>query len=557
MRPLLSLSLVAALAVGCRSDQGLTAVPPNEAPSTPEVAITPAEPTTVDDLLAVVTVDAVDPEGDAFTYQFSWTVDQRPVDETADTISAAATAVDQTWRVEVRAFDGNALGGAATASVVVLNTPPEVAAIAIAPDPATRLDDLTCESVGFDVDGHEVAFSYAWDVGGVAAGVARQLGAGAFVKGDVVTCTATPRDDRVDGEPASASVTIGNAPPEVADLEISPNPARTLDTLTCAGGGYDPDGDVVALTYAWEVDGAAMGVGPVLPPTAFVKGQTVACIATPSDGEDAGPSASVSLVIANTPPTAPEVAIAPAAPGVDDALVCRVASPATDADFDALTYTISWSVDGRAFTAATTTTLAGDTIPASATSDEEAWTCTIVASDGEAVGPAGSATVTVVGALDFTLFTTDAFLGSGSSSWLGDREAANAKCKSEATRLGIAGSDWRIVYSNPDEDAADFLLYDAARGDRVYDRYGTRVDSGDLWGGGSIRLPDLKSWTITGTGAAGTYKDCSGSYAPGTWPICQFCDRKFACASATDNPFNPSACCWTGTRAIVCMGTKD
>jgi hypothetical protein len=552
-----SLLLAIALAAACRMDNGLSAQPPNEAPTAPSVVIQPAEPTTIDDLLAVITEQAVDPEGDAITYQLAWTVDQAPTDLTTEDVPADRTAVDQVWTVELWAFDGEDAGPSATASVTILNTPPDVAGLAIEPAAPTVRDDLRCVGEGVDLDDQPVTLAYAWDVAGAPAGEGDLLAAGSFVRGDTVTCAATPNDGRVDGTPASVSVVIGNAPPEVASLEITPNPATTVDALTCAGTGFDPDGDAVGLSFAWTVDGTDAGTGPALAAAAFRKAQTVTCTATPNDGIEDGAPSSVSIVIANTAPTAPGVAIEPEKPGVDDDLVCRVTGPSTDVDFDTVAYTVRWTVDGAAFTRATTTTITGDTVPAAETEDGQEWTCAVTPNDGEVDGPPGEATVTVVGAIDFVMFTTDAFLGSSSSTWLDDRDDADAKCESEADRLGIAGSDWRIVYSNPTEDARDFLLYDASRGDRVFDRHGTQIDGGDLFGSSTVRMPDMKSWTITGTGNDGRYRECSGSYSAGSWPICQYCERKFACGASTDDPFAPSACCWTGTRAIVCMGTKD
>jgi hypothetical protein len=154
---------------------------------------------------------------------------------------------------------------------------------------------------------------------------------------------------------------------------------------------------------------------------------------------------------------------------------------------------------------------------------------------------------------DFILFATNRFVDAAESTWLDDRTEADAYCATYAASEGIAGSDFRIVYSTPDEDARDFLAYDAARGDRVFDREGTQIGGADLWDGGAIALPDLLSWTVTSTGPDGTFRECSGSYPSGSWPICQYCDRKFACADATDNPLAPGACCWSGTRAILCM----
>ena len=154
---------------------------------------------------------------------------------------------------------------------------------------------------------------------------------------------------------------------------------------------------------------------------------------------------------------------------------------------------------------------------------------------------------------DYVMFVTDTFITSSSSTWLETREDADAYCAGYADETGIEGTDFRIVYSTPDEDARDYLGY-LPGVDRVFDRDGTEVGGDDIYDGGSLLLSDMRSWTITGSGIDGTFSECSGSYESGTWPICQFCDRKFTCSSASDGPFTGGSCCWTGTRAVLCMG---
>jgi hypothetical protein len=155
--------------------------------------------------------------------------------------------------------------------------------------------------------------------------------------------------------------------------------------------------------------------------------------------------------------------------------------------------------------------------------------------------------------LDFILFVTDAHVGSSSSTWHNSRSDADAYCASYAASNGLYGSDFRVVYSTPSEDARDYVDYDASMGDRVFDRNGTQVDGGDLWSG-TVSLPDMVSWTISNTQSDGTFYSCSGSYPDGSWPICQYCSEKFACSNTSAGPFTTNSCCWTGTRAIVCMG---
>ncbi len=157
---------------------------------------------------------------------------------------------------------------------------------------------------------------------------------------------------------------------------------------------------------------------------------------------------------------------------------------------------------------------------------------------------------------DFVLFVTNTFLGSSDSTWLNDRDEADAKCADYAASEGISGSDFRIVYSTPEEDARDFLDYEPGL-DMLYDRYGSSISDEDIYDGSSPVLPDMKSWTIQGSGSDGRFSECSGSYPSGAWPICQYCSQKFTCGSSSDAMFAVSACCWTGTRAVICMGQMD
>ncbi len=157
----------------------------------------------------------------------------------------------------------------------------------------------------------------------------------------------------------------------------------------------------------------------------------------------------------------------------------------------------------------------------------------------------------------FVIFATSIFLGSSESSWLNSRQEADAKCADEADALGIVGESWRIYYSTPDEDARDYLLYESSRGDRVFNVNGVQIDEGNLWGGHSVILPDLPNFTITGTGPDGRFMECTGSDPSGSWPLCQYCNQKFACVGQGENFLDPERCCWTGTRAILCMGSID
>lgn len=123
-----------------------------------------------------------------------------------------------------------------------------------------------------------------------------------------------------------------------------------------------------------------------------------ACTPDPKDtGEDSGTPDSGdsadtndSAETGNAAPTAPTVAITPAHPADVDGLTVTLLTEATDPDGDALTYTYAWSQNGSPVASAT-----GEAVSADLTADGDVWAVAVTAFDGQASGPAGTATVTI------------------------------------------------------------------------------------------------------------------------------------------------------------------
>jgi hypothetical protein len=99
------------------------------------------------------------------------------------------------------------------------------------------------------------------------------------------------------------------------------------------------------------------------------------------------------VTVSNSAPTAPAIAISPSAPVDGDSLTCSVATAATDADGDSLTYTFEWDVGGVAYTGASGTATIS-TVPGSVVGPSETWTCAVTANDGSTTGPDVEASVT-------------------------------------------------------------------------------------------------------------------------------------------------------------------
>ncbi len=102
---------------GAPASASVIIVQGNEAPSAPGVSISPAAPTDDDVLTCVIDTESVDPDGDAVTYAYAWSVDGADAGVSSATVNAALTEAGQTWTCGVTASDGELESGAGTAGV--------------------------------------------------------------------------------------------------------------------------------------------------------------------------------------------------------------------------------------------------------------------------------------------------------------------------------------------------------------------------------------------------------------------------------------------------------
>lgn len=371
--------------------------PANQPPGAPVVSIEPADPTTLAVLVATIVTDAVDPEGDALTYTTTWVKDGVAQAQLTDTVVAAQTTRDEVWQVQIAASDGNTAGPVGVASVTILNSAPRVSGSWLTPAPAVA-DDLVVQTVALDADGDPVTLSFQWQLDGVPTSHAGDTVPGADTsRGDTWEVTVTPHDGTDAGDPLELGVVVGNHPPEVVGLTLSPNPAYAYDLLMAAASVSDPDGDPTTVDYAWEVNGANVqrSSDPTLAPGFFSRGDTVIVSARADDGFTVSATvSSAPLVIANSPPIGPMVTLQADPLSCAD-LVCEVVSDPVDPDGDAVSVAITWTLEGVAYTGpAGNGSWPGDTIPSSALVAGQTWSCEAIASDGvEASAPASDATV--------------------------------------------------------------------------------------------------------------------------------------------------------------------
>jgi hypothetical protein len=277
--------------------------------------------------------------------------------------------------------------------VTISNTAPEVSGVSISPDPPHDGVSLSClADSATDADDEEVAFTYVWAVNSEDIGLtASVLAHDFFERDDTVQCTITPSDGTLEGTPVSSeAVIIGNAPPVVTSITLSPSEVWTHETIEVSDvTATDADGDSVTVaSYAWYVDGEEVGVttasldGSVY----FSRDQPITVQVTVNDGFDnSAPTESDPIGVLNSAPGIPLIDILPEDGefGSHD-LVCTIMEEAEDADGDAVSYTFDWEADGVPYEGTTTTTTwEGDTIPAEHAAEAvRSWLCRVYGDDG-------------------------------------------------------------------------------------------------------------------------------------------------------------------------------
>ena len=331
----------------------------------------------------------------AFAYTYKWVRNGSTLAQTAATLAPGSVNKGDTLGCSAAASDGLLIGAAVAAeAVVIADAAPTVAAVAVGPAPAGVANPLTCSAVDVaDADGDPVTLGYLWLRNGVAVGnAASTLGVGNFVKGDIIVCKVTAHDGELaSAGTLSAPLLIANTPPSVASAALGPTVAFQSSVLTCsASGGADADGDPVTFGWSWFVNGALVaGTGSTLKGNAFGKGQSVYCVATPSDGSASGSSVTSNIVaIANSPPSLGGVALGPLPAHAGSALVCS-ATGVSDGDGDPVNLIHTWQRDGAA------TGHSGATLGTGITNAGEVWQCSVTPSDGSAFGATLTASTTI------------------------------------------------------------------------------------------------------------------------------------------------------------------
>ena len=212
----------------------------------PTFTLTPAAPTTVDDI--VVT------EASCEDCTYRWFQGGTLVPGlTGDTVPATHTTRDETWVVLVAEADGPPT----EAKVTVGNAAPVVISVHLHPEVIRTDDDLTVIVESEDADGDDTEPpTVTWYVNEVQGETGPTLSGDQFDKGDDVHAEVMVSDGSVPSHPVTSSTsTVVNSPPTEPGLTIEALPGVGLQ-CRISSPAIDADDDDLEHSFTWTLDGA-------------------------------------------------------------------------------------------------------------------------------------------------------------------------------------------------------------------------------------------------------------------------------------------------------------
>jgi hypothetical protein len=199
-------------------------------------------------------------------------------------------------------------------------------------------------------------------------------------------------DGDAESAPARAEVVVADTAPGPVGVALcdGPVPSGTVPEARITQPASDADGDPVAYRYEWTLNGVPVPAATTARFTAPLKKRDVArVVVTPWDGQLAGPPTSAACAGRNTPPSAPLVALEPAAPTALSGLAVKLKAPATDHDGDPVSYRYRWTRDGLPVQ------IEGASVGPGTLHHRERWSVEVTPFDGEQAGEPQLLTTTV------------------------------------------------------------------------------------------------------------------------------------------------------------------
>ncbi len=289
-------------------------------------------------------------------------------------LAAVLPGGQQTITFEVEDSEGHATSESVTVTVEAFDFQPPV--VDVVPAAAVSGDALKALILTDAVPGAGtlVDYAYLWTRDGAPTDWAEAtVPAGEVHEGELWEVSVVGRSETEESSPATASQTIGNAPPLLGEALVESDGVNA----TCNHGPItDPEGDVCTIRYRWNLDGAlivATTESIVVPDGP--RGAALGCTLSVGDGTNGVAVDALPWILPNHAPTFGTVTVSPATLTAESTSTCTLSETVTDVDGDSATLSFGWSVDGSV-TGGSASTLVADLVRG------QAVACTATAIDG-------------------------------------------------------------------------------------------------------------------------------------------------------------------------------
>ncbi|TKS58894.1 MAG: hypothetical protein EWM72_02546 [Nitrospira sp.] len=227
------------------------------------------------------------------------------------------------------------------------NRPPVIKSAKILNSPLLLSRPVEVQIDAEDPEREPISFQYRWYLDNVllAGQTNPTLPAEQLRRGQAVSVELTPADGTQKGEAyRTASVVVGNTPPRISSVALSPQTIEIGERLEAMVEASDPDHDRVDLTYRWLKNNVVIKEGeePFLMTTGLIPQDQIAVEVTAHDPSATGNSLrSAALMVGNRPPK-----ILSVPPASDATSPYEYMVKAVDPDGDHMTFQLDMAPPG-------------------------------------------------------------------------------------------------------------------------------------------------------------------------------------------------------------------
>lgn len=173
--------------------------------------------------------------------------------EEKQTVSGISPSEQQEQVAPSKPPASKATGTESISPEVIADTPPGITSLKISPEIPVTGDKIKALVETYDKENDYVRLDYYWSINGVQSSESSDTLSHIFKRGDRISLTVIPDDDKRKGNPKSLTIIIGNSLPSIQPIPGSH--AFDGSEYSYQVKAADPDGDTLTFSLKSTPDG--------------------------------------------------------------------------------------------------------------------------------------------------------------------------------------------------------------------------------------------------------------------------------------------------------------